>query len=204
MALLLLQMALEGIGGKFCTTLCKHLPLIPKTSILVSQLPKQTWFDEHYELCQWEGSWYLPPVLEGALATQSHFEACDDDNIIIASSLKVGTTWLKSLVPSIINCPQGDDDEDDPLVENNPHGVVLTLELQVFPEKQDITTLPSPRIFHTHLPYNSLQDSIKNSNCKIVYMPRNPMDVFVSLISMAFYEQTSYTRQWSFSYRKSI
>ncbi|PIA50532.1 hypothetical protein AQUCO_01200001v1 [Aquilegia coerulea] len=146
--------------------------------ISVSQLPKQTWFED-YELCQWQGSWYLPPVIEGALAAQSLFEARDDD-IIIASSLKVGTTWLKSLVPSILNCPQVNDD-NDPLIRNNPHGVVPTLELQVFPKKQDITTLPSPRIFHTHLPYNCLPDSIKNSNCKIVYIARNPKDVFVSL-----------------------
>ncbi|KAF5187074.1 Sulfotransferase [Thalictrum thalictroides] len=147
-------------------------------SILVSKLPKQIWFG-HYELCKWEGSWYSPPVIEGALAAQSHFEARDDD-IIIASSMKVGTTWLKSLIPSIMNCTQGND-HDDPLIAKNPHNVVHTLELQVYPKKQDISTLPSPRILHTHLPYNSLPDSIKNSNCKIVYIARNPKDVFVSL-----------------------
>ncbi|PIA50765.1 hypothetical protein AQUCO_01200184v1 [Aquilegia coerulea] len=144
---------------------------------LLSQLPKQiTWFE--IELYQWQGSWYWPPHLEAALAGQTFFEARDDD-IIIASSLKAGTTWLKSLVPCIINLPV--DEDNDPLIKNNPHEVVSTLEIGVFQGKQNISILPSPRIFHTHLPYNSVPDAIKNSNCKIVYIARNPKDVFVSL-----------------------
>ncbi|KAE8714465.1 Flavonol 3-sulfotransferase [Hibiscus syriacus] len=38
-----------------------------------------------------------------------------------------------------------------------------------------------PRLFSTHIPYASFPTSIKDSNCKIVYMSRNPMDVFISL-----------------------
>ncbi|PIA50536.1 hypothetical protein AQUCO_01200005v1 [Aquilegia coerulea] len=146
-------------------------------SNLLSELPKQTWFED-FELYQWQGTWYLPAHLEGMFATQKLFQAREDD-IIIASSLKSGTTWLKSLVPCIINCPQGDD--DDPLTKYHPHRVVNTLEARVFLDNLDISTLPSPRIFHTHLPYNSLPDSIKISNCKIVYIARNAKDAFVSL-----------------------
>ncbi|KAF6144417.1 hypothetical protein GIB67_024644 [Kingdonia uniflora] len=154
---------------------------------LLSQLPKQTRIEE-YDIYQWEGFWYLPAHLEGALAIRSHFEAQDDD-VIIISPPKAGTTWLKALIPTILNGPRGckniDDQEDDPLVKITPQLVVLTLEDQIFSVKNDrnpdLSTIPSPRIFHTHLPYTSLPNSIKNSKCKIVYISRNPKDVFVSL-----------------------
>ncbi|KAI7982596.1 Cytosolic sulfotransferase 5 [Camellia lanceoleosa] len=41
--------------------------------------------------------------------------------------------------------------------------------------------MPSPRLFHTHFPYSALPDSIKNSECKIVYITRNPKDTMVSM-----------------------
>lgn len=37
-----------------------------------------------------------------------------------------------------------------------------------------------PRLFGTHIPYPSLAKSIKESNCKIIYICRNPFDTFVS------------------------
>ncbi|PPD86525.1 hypothetical protein GOBAR_DD16524 [Gossypium barbadense] len=36
-------------------------------------------------------------------------------------------------------------------------------------------------VFSTHLPYSMLADSIKRSNCRIVYITRNPFDIVVSL-----------------------
>ncbi|PIA25397.1 hypothetical protein AQUCO_11600002v1 [Aquilegia coerulea] len=95
---------------------------------LVSQLPKETWFEE-YDLYQCQGSWFLSAHLEGTLAVQKFFQARDDD-IILASPPIAGTTWLKSLVPCIINCPR--DDNNDPFMKNNPHGVVLTLDAQIY------------------------------------------------------------------------
>jgi hypothetical protein len=41
--------------------------------------------------------------------------------------------------------------------------------------------MQSPRLFHTHLPYSALPESIKNSECKIVYIARNPKDTLVSM-----------------------
>ncbi|KAF5959287.1 hypothetical protein HYC85_000496 [Camellia sinensis] len=41
--------------------------------------------------------------------------------------------------------------------------------------------MPSTRLFHTHFPYSALPDSIKNSECKIVYITRNPKDTMVSM-----------------------
>lgn len=37
------------------------------------------------------------------------------------------------------------------------------------------------RLFHTHMPYSVLPESIKKSNCKIVYITRNPKDTLVSM-----------------------
>ncbi|KAK4422357.1 Cytosolic sulfotransferase 14 [Sesamum alatum] len=42
--------------------------------------------------------------------------------------------------------------------------------------------IPSPRIFSTHMHFKLLPDSIRESNCKIIYICRNPLDQFVSLI----------------------
>lgn len=41
--------------------------------------------------------------------------------------------------------------------------------------------MKSPRLFHTHLPYSALPESIKSSKCKIVYITRNPKDTLVSM-----------------------
>jgi hypothetical protein len=37
-----------------------------------------------------------------------------------------------------------------------------------------------PRIFGTHIPFPSLAKSIKESNCRIIYICRNPFDTYVS------------------------
>ncbi|XP_010672355.2 cytosolic sulfotransferase 15-like [Beta vulgaris subsp. vulgaris] len=38
-----------------------------------------------------------------------------------------------------------------------------------------------PRLISTHMPYTSLPTSVKESECKVVCMARNPLDTFVSL-----------------------
>ncbi|KAF5730057.1 cytosolic sulfotransferase 5-like [Tripterygium wilfordii] len=50
---------------------------------------------------------------------------------------------------------------------------------QAVPDLSCLT--PPPRLFATHLPFVSLPESVKKSNCKIVYLCRNPKDTFVSL-----------------------
>ncbi|KAI8001955.1 Cytosolic sulfotransferase 17 [Camellia lanceoleosa] len=41
--------------------------------------------------------------------------------------------------------------------------------------------MASPRLFRTHISYSLLPQSFKTSSCKIVYITRDPKDVFVSL-----------------------
>ncbi|TYI29394.1 hypothetical protein ES332_A05G313700v1 [Gossypium tomentosum] len=96
-------------------------------------------------LTQFQGFWIPSRSVptSSIIAFQKYFQALDDD-IIVVSKPKSGTTWLKALVFSIVN----------------RHHYTL---------------------FSTHLPYPMLADSIKRSNCRIVYINRNPFAVIVSL-----------------------
>nr|XP_016446300.1 PREDICTED: cytosolic sulfotransferase 5-like isoform X1 [Nicotiana tabacum] len=82
-----------------------------------------------------------------------------------------------------------DQEEDDPLLTNHPNQLMPSIEISIFNPKNldsdvlNIDEMPSPRLFRTHLPYSKLPESIKNDNssCKLVYITREPKDVFVSL-----------------------
>ncbi|KAJ4720545.1 Sulfotransferase [Melia azedarach] len=151
---------------------------------IFDQLPRE-FFWEYRDIYKWHGFWYYESVIKGMLAFQSHFEARPDD-VILASSMKTGTTWLKSLCVCIMESQSKSygEEDDDLLVKDISHGHVKTLEYDAYRENlddPDFSGLPSPRLFHTHLPYSALPDSIKNLDCKIVYIARNPKDTLVSL-----------------------
>ncbi|KAL7211409.1 hypothetical protein ACSBR2_014301 [Camellia fascicularis] len=78
---------------------------------------------------------------------------------------------------------EDDEDADDPLRYHHPNDLVPSLELQVCRKngKLDLPNMASPRLFRTHISYSLLPESIKTSSCKIVYITRDPKDVFVSL-----------------------
>ncbi|KAI8032130.1 Cytosolic sulfotransferase 5 [Camellia lanceoleosa] len=158
--------------------------------ILLDQYPKKNFWD-FSDIFQSQGFWYTNPHLEAARDILAHFESRDDD-IFLTSSIKIGTTWLKALCFSIIHGRKNvdvkvdeeeEDKEDDPLVKNTPSSCVQTIENEVYMTNPtpDLSGMPSPRLFHTHFPYSALPDSIKNSECKIVYITRNPKDTMVSM-----------------------
>ncbi|KAK9742689.1 hypothetical protein RND81_03G191200 [Saponaria officinalis] len=153
---------------------------------LTRDLPK-TYFSSKFKLVKYQGFW-CPDVsnyLGSILAFQRHFQARDTD-LIVASFPKTGTTWLKSLLFSVINREKYDI-RTTPLLSSHPHELVYRLEVDVYgnafdyPRPCHLNDLPSPRLLHTHLPYTSLPESIKFSGCKVLYISRNPMDTFVSL-----------------------
>ncbi|XP_074321505.1 cytosolic sulfotransferase 5-like [Silene latifolia] len=154
---------------------------------LVQSLPKTTTLQGIVELVNYQGFWCpnFSNNMASILAFQSHFCARDTD-LIIASFPKTGTTWLKSLLFSVVNREKYDI-KQSPLLNNHPHELVYRLEIDVYgnafdyPRPQHLSELPSPRLFHTHLPYISLPKSIKDSECKVIYVSRNPMDTLVSL-----------------------
>ncbi|KAH1120769.1 hypothetical protein J1N35_003929 [Gossypium stocksii] len=68
------------------------------------------------------------------MTARLNFQANDSD-VFLTSSMKTGTTWLKAIIPTIMN-PIGrmDDDKDDPLLKRHPNELMPSLEVQLFKE----------------------------------------------------------------------
>ncbi|CAI9111699.1 OLC1v1011987C1 [Oldenlandia corymbosa var. corymbosa] len=146
---------------------------------LVSLLPKERgWLSEHIH--QYQGFWYSTGVLKGLLILQQHFQAQPSD-ILLASFPKSGTTWLKALIFTLTN-PTCLDHPENPLLSANPHELVPMLEgyAAQHPDDPRPKLSSSSSLMHTHIPYVSLPESVKESGCRIVYVFRDPKDVLVS------------------------
>ncbi|KAK8299153.1 hypothetical protein V6Z11_D05G304200, partial [Gossypium hirsutum] len=142
-------------------------------------------------LTQFQGFWIPSSRVptSSIISFQKYFQALDDD-IIVASKPKAGTTWLKALVFTIVNRHSYTLSNiplnsllNTLLNSANPHQLISHFEIKFYKENPnlDLSKIPSPRVFSTHLPYSMLVDSIKRSNCRIVYITRNPFDIVVSL-----------------------
>ncbi|KAI9105046.1 hypothetical protein K1719_022762 [Acacia pycnantha] len=135
------------------------------------------------ELCQYQDFWFPKLLMQGILKCQNHFQASDSD-ILLASAPKSGATWLKALVFSIIN-RNTHNPTTSPILTTNPHVLIPFLEvilmLQDTPNLSSFSSPSSPRILASHIPYNLLPESMKQSRCKIVYLCRNPKDILISL-----------------------
>ncbi|GJN16644.1 hypothetical protein PR202_gb03657 [Eleusine coracana subsp. coracana] len=110
---------------------------------------------------------------------QNSFKGRPDD-IILVSNPKCGTTWLKALAFTIINRSRFDFDHH-PLLTHHPQLVIPFME--IFNGNNDLNNLeklPSPRILATHMPFSLWPESLARSSCRIVYLCREPKDVFVS------------------------
>ncbi|KAL9225852.1 hypothetical protein vseg_001731 [Gypsophila vaccaria] len=153
---------------------------------LISSLPKEQGWVLSY-LYKYQGFWHPSRQLQGVLTCQQHFQARNTD-ILLITSPKCGTTWLKALLYSVVNRHNTSPRSlDHPLITNNPHDLVPFLELKVYVDLQvpDLSTQPSPRVFSTHLPVGSLPKSVKETGCRMVYLCRDPKDVFISLWEFA-------------------
>ncbi|KAL0380662.1 UNVERIFIED_CONTAM: Cytosolic sulfotransferase 12 [Sesamum angustifolium] len=149
----------------------------------ISTLPKERgWLASH--LYQYQGFWYPVRHLQGVISCQKHFQAHHSD-IFLVTTPKSGTTWLKAVIFTLVNRTRYPPvAKNHPLLSNNPHDLVPFLEIKLYVDNQipDLSSFPSLRLFATHLPHVSLPESVKqNSACKIVYLCRNPKDIFVSL-----------------------
>nr|ADX97329.1 sulfotransferase-like protein [Mangifera indica] len=166
---------LEDEEEKFLTQECKNLLL---------SLPKQKGWRTPY-LYEFQGFWCQSKKIQAIISFQKHFISRESD-VILATIPKSGTTWLKGLVFSIMNRKHIDvkNLKNHPLLHSNPHDLVPFFEYKLYSDNQipDLSRLPDPRLFATHIPFNSLmqQNSIKNASPKIVYLCRNPLDTFVS------------------------
>ncbi|GLJ37181.1 hypothetical protein SUGI_0754300 [Cryptomeria japonica] len=126
------------------------------------------------ELVEHDGFFYTPYVLEGMMKMYSQFKAREDD-VFVCSGLKTGTTWLKSIVASIMSQSKGND-----LRAKNAHDLIRNVEGIYDPRSMGNAEIPSPRLRGSHLPYSALQPQIGSLGCRIIYIARNPKDTFVS------------------------
>ena len=129
------------------------------------------------DLYQYQGFWFSPYPLLGILWAQDHFKPKPND-VILSSAPKSGTTWLKALSFAIMTRSYFNE-STNPSLKRMAHDCVPFLEIEVRsnPQKLDLDV----PLVDTHIPYTSLPKSIISSGCKIVYICRDPKDVFVSL-----------------------
>ncbi|XP_043715332.1 cytosolic sulfotransferase 12-like [Telopea speciosissima] len=154
--------------------------LTQECKTLLSSLPRDKgWVANH--LFQYQGFWHTARQLQGVLTCQQHFQANPDDLLLITTP-KSGTTWLKAIAFAIVNRKLYSSSDDHPLLKANPHELVPFLELNLYIENKipDLTSFASPRLFSTHLPYVSFPESVKQLGCKMVFLCRDPRDVFIS------------------------
>lgn len=152
----------------------------PDVDGVLESLPRVSNWDG-FHLYKYGGFWFPNRSIKGLISFQKNFQARDTD-IIVVTSPKSGTTWLKALTFAVVNRSRFKLNASHPLLSSSPHDLVRFLEYDVYAraENPDLETLPDPRIFATHAPYSLLPSSITESKCRIVYISRNPLDTAIS------------------------
>ncbi|KAM0856999.1 hypothetical protein ACQ4PT_048766 [Festuca glaucescens] len=149
-------------------------------SQLLSTLPTMQGMWKPFFL--YRGCWLTPRSVTSVALVQSQFTPRPDD-VFLATYPKCGTTWLKALAFAVANRsrhPVGD--HAHPLLTTHPQDLVPFLEL---PHRDahpvaDLDALPSPRLLSTHMPPSLLPPGVSALGCRVVYLCREPKDVFVS------------------------
>ncbi|XP_053197307.1 sulfotransferase 2B1-like [Scomber japonicus] len=118
---------------------------------------------------------YLPTKLHPPESLKYYEEfTFRPDDILIVTYPKSGTTWMQEIVPLIMS------GGDSASVETLPNWArVPWLEVgQSRTYKHE--ERPSPRMFATHFHYNMMPPSFFEVKPKVIYVMRNPKDVFTS------------------------
>ncbi|XVE81689.1 hypothetical protein DITRI_Ditri15bG0085600 [Diplodiscus trichospermus] len=149
---------------------------LEKYQKVISTLPKEDGWTPLLPLSLYQGFWFFPMFLEGAMYTQDHFQAQPTD-ILLCSSMKTGTVWLKALSFSIATRNQFNN-STTPLKTTFTHHCIPFLDYGEHSASQG----PSFPLMATHMPYTCLPKSAIDSGCKIIYICRDPKDTFVSLL----------------------
>ncbi|KAF2565099.1 hypothetical protein F2Q70_00014102 [Brassica cretica] len=129
---------------------------------MLESLPKERgWRTRHLYLFQ--GFWCQSKEIQAIMSFQKHFKPLQND-VVIATIPKSGTTWLKALTYTLLNRHRFDpvsSTTDHPLLTSNPHDLVPFLEYKLYAngDVPDLSGLASPRTFATHVPFGSLKDS---------------------------------------------
>ncbi|KAG5113436.1 hypothetical protein AAZX31_13G173900 [Glycine max] len=152
---------------------------------LILSLPRERGWRTRY-IYLFQGFWCQPLEIQAIITFQKHFQAKDSD-VIVATIPKSGTTWLKALTFAIVNRHTHSittSMSSHPLLTSNPHELVPFIEYTVYGNAPshvpNLSNMTEPRLFGTHIPFHALAKSIKESNSRIIYICRNPLDTFVS------------------------
>ncbi|XP_066020272.1 amine sulfotransferase isoform X2 [Pocillopora verrucosa] len=98
------------------------------------------------------------------------------DDVFIVSYPKSGTTWVQEIVWQIYH--------DGEISHKVLGDRILYIEKALLPESThlDIKSMPSPRLFKSHLSYDAIPKSTDEAKttCKYIYVARNPKDAAVS------------------------
>lgn len=121
---------------------------------------------------------YLPNYFH----TEQSLKYCEEfsfrpDDILIATYPKSGTTWTQEIVPLILSGGDPASVETLPNIDRTP----WLEETQAC--ELNLDDRPSPRILSTHFSYHWMPPSLFEVKPKVIYVMRNPKDVFTS----AFY-----------------
>lgn len=150
---------------------------------LLPTLRKEKFWDGCY-LYLYQGFWFRAKALQAVVHYQNHFQA-EEEDVLLITTPKSGTTWLKALAFAITNrkhCPIS----QNPFLDRDLHQLVRFLEFDLYYMRtedptEDLRDLARPRMIAGHVPYELLPPCVKDSKCRIVYMCRNPVDKFISL-----------------------
>nr|XP_048288553.1 sulfotransferase 1B1-like [Myodes glareolus] len=116
-------------------------------------------------LHKYKGILFSAMSSEGLLDSLDTFDAREDD-IFLVSYPKSGTHWVAKIIENIPNV-----------------GMTLTspIEWGDVSKLEELEMVPKRRVIPTHLSYEMIPGTVKQKQCKIVYIIRNPKDTAVSL-----------------------
>ncbi|XP_066467100.1 amine sulfotransferase-like [Tiliqua scincoides] len=124
-------------------------------------------------LFKYKGIYFIPDLVTPEyLDTLEDFEIRDSD-VFLVTYPKSGTVWTQQILSLIYHEGHRDGTENTNLIDRVPW-----LEYNI--NKLDYISLPSPRLFSTHLPYFLVPKGLRSGRPKLIYVARNPKDVLVS------------------------
>ncbi|KAE8284639.1 Bile salt sulfotransferase [Larimichthys crocea] len=125
----------------------------------------------------------ISTLLKEALELQKE-PLVDRAHLILQPKPKPGTTWMQEIVPLIMS------GGDPASVETLPNWRRVPWMEVDNTCKLNLEQRPSPRILSTHFQYAMMPPSFSEIKPKVIYVMRNPKDVFTS--SFHFYGMTSF------------